>query len=70
EEFVAAAFGVVGIDWRDHVDFDPSLRRPSEIVHSLGDARRARERLGWGPTVGFEEIVERMIRGEREGAAT
>ena len=69
EEFVAAAFSEIGLDWRDHVDFDPTLARPSDIGRSVGDARRAKEQLGWRPVVGFSEIVSRMVRAEREGAA-
>jgi GDPmannose 4,6-dehydratase len=68
EEFVAAAFGQVGLDWRDHVEHDPALTRPSEILCSLGDATKAAKVLGWRPTVAFPEIVARMIRAEQDGA--
>lgn len=65
EEFVAAAFSAVGLDWRAHVDFDPTLRRPSEIAHSVGDADKARRTLDWSPTVDFSGIVHRMVQAER-----
>lgn len=65
EEFVAAAFSAVGLDWRAHVDFDPTLRRPSEIAHSVGDASKARRTLDWSPTVDFSGIVDRMVQAER-----
>lgn len=68
EDFVAAAFATVGLDWRAHVDFDPTLRRPSEIAHSLGDASRAKTRLQWTPTVDFAGVVDRMVRAEGETA--
>jgi GDPmannose 4,6-dehydratase len=68
EEFVAAAFAEAKLDWRDHVDRDPSLRRPSDIADSLGNAARADRLLGWRPRVGFAEIVARMVRAESEGA--
>ena len=69
EQFVAAAFANVGLDWRDHVEFDSRLGRPSDIACSFGNAEKAARLLQWRPRVGFTEIVARMIRGEREGAA-
>jgi GDPmannose 4,6-dehydratase len=69
EQFVASAFGELGLDWRAHVDFDPAVGRPSDIACSVGNAERAKRLLDWKPTVKFAEIVSRMLRGEREGAA-
>jgi GDPmannose 4,6-dehydratase len=69
EEFVRLAFETVGLDWREHVDFDPVAERPSDIAYSLGDATKARGRLGWQPTMRFHEIVTRMMRAETEGVA-
>ena len=69
EEFVVAAFAELGLDWHDHVEIDPAISRPSDIACSRGNAEHARQRLGWEPTVHFNEIVSRMVRGEREGAA-
>ncbi|MCZ2838600.1 GDP-mannose 4,6-dehydratase [Modestobacter sp. VKM Ac-2985] len=61
-EFVAAAFRAAGIDdWERHVTLDPRFARPSDAPEQLGDASRARELLGWAPTVPFEEIVARMV---------
>jgi GDPmannose 4,6-dehydratase len=68
EEFVATAFAEYGLHWRDYVDYDPSLARPSDIMCSIGDPTRAAEVLDWHPTVRFPEIVARMIRAEREDA--
>jgi GDPmannose 4,6-dehydratase len=68
EEFVATAFAVVGLNWRDHVDYDSSLVRSSEIMCSLGDPSKATQMLHWRPTVKMPEIVARMVRAEREGA--
>jgi GDPmannose 4,6-dehydratase len=69
EEFVAAAFRQLGLDWHAHVDFDPELTRPSDIESSVGNASRAAETLGWKPQVAFSEIVERMVRADQEGGA-
>jgi GDPmannose 4,6-dehydratase len=69
EEFVATAFDAVGLDWKQHVDFDTKFSRPSDIAHSRGDAGKAARLLGWTSQVKFADIVNRMVRGEREGAA-
>ena len=69
EQFVAEAFSGLGLDWRDHVDVDPQLRRPLDIGLTYGSAEKARRVLQWRPQVGFSEIVSRMVRAETEGAA-
>jgi GDPmannose 4,6-dehydratase len=63
-DFVEAAFAVVGLPWQDHVRLDERLRRPAEVDALLGDASKAKEKLGWTPTVRFEELVRRMVEGE------
>lgn len=64
-DFVTAAFEHVGIrDWEPLVDVDPALVRPAEATELVGDNTLARELLGWTPTVGFAEIVERMVDAE------
>jgi len=61
-DFVAAAFARVGIGgWESLVEVDATLFRPVDSVEHRGDATRAREVLGWAPTVGFEQIVARMV---------
>lgn len=61
-EFVAAAFAAVGIDdWDQLVRLDAAFARPADAVEQVGDATRARTQLGWTPTVGFEEVVARMV---------
>jgi GDPmannose 4,6-dehydratase len=67
EEFAALAFAQVGLNWRSHVDYDASLKRPTDISCSIGDASKARDILGWSAKIGFEEIISRMVRAEREG---
>ncbi|MGF1661140.1 MAG: GDP-mannose 4,6-dehydratase [Kineosporiaceae bacterium] len=65
EDFVAAAFRAVGIaDWRRFVVVDPGLFRPVEGTALVGDSSRLRTRLGWRPTVGFDEVVARMVRAD------
>jgi GDPmannose 4,6-dehydratase len=61
-ELLDAAFARIGIDdWSGHVEQDPRFMRPAEVDLLVGDASKARERLGWKPTVGFHELVEMMV---------
>src|SRR6478752_10370520 len=64
-EFVAAAFTAAGIDdWERYVRVDPAFVRPVDAVELTGDASRARTVLGWAPTVGFDDVVARMVRAD------
>jgi GDPmannose 4,6-dehydratase len=64
-ELVACAFAHVGLVWEQHVRSDPALKRGAAELHDLvGDAARARERLGWTPEVGFEQLVELLVDAE------
>ena len=57
-ELVELAFGHVGLDWQEYVHIDESLRRgTAELFDLVGDAAKARERLGWAPTVDFDGLV-------------
>ncbi|WP_433087562.1 GDP-mannose 4,6-dehydratase [Dactylosporangium sp. CA-052675] len=56
------AFNRVGIaDWERHVRQDPRLFRPAEVDLLIGDATRARERLGWKPRGDFRSLIETMV---------
>lgn len=62
-DFVRAAFQAARIDdWERHVTLDPRFARPSDAPELVGDSTRAREVLGWKPTVPFEDVVARMVR--------
>jgi GDPmannose 4,6-dehydratase len=63
-ELAHVAFACVGLDAERYLQVDPSLVRPAETTPSVGDPRRARALLGWEPHVGFEELVERMVRAD------
>jgi GDPmannose 4,6-dehydratase len=69
EDFCARAFACVGLNWRDHVEHDPSLLRPAEIVSLRGNPAQAREALGWERKVSFDGLVERMVRADVDRAA-
>jgi GDPmannose 4,6-dehydratase len=60
-EFLELAFSHAGLDWQTHVEIDPRYFRPSEVDVLQGDSTKARERLGWAPKVGFEELVTLMV---------
>jgi GDPmannose 4,6-dehydratase len=60
-EFLELAFEHVGLRTEDHVVVDPRYFRPSEVDLLLGDASKARERLGWRPETSFEELVKLMV---------
>ena len=66
EEFVNHAFAQLGLDWRRHVESDPDLFRPSDILFSRGDASRARQRLGWTASVHMPDVIARMVAAEAE----
>lgn len=61
EDFVREAFAYVDLDYKDYVVTDPRFVRPAEVDLLLGDASKARARLGWEPTVTFTELVRMMV---------
>jgi GDPmannose 4,6-dehydratase len=65
EEFVAAAFRQVGLDWQDHVRSDRSLFRTTDIAMGRANPKKAAEVLGWRCTARMEEVIERMIHARR-----
>ncbi len=66
QEFLELAFARVGLDWREHVETDPRLLRPSEVDCLQGDASKARRELGWQPATSFEELVHLMVDADWE----
>jgi len=76
EEFVAAAFSHVGLDWQDFVIVDPRFYRPAEVDLLVADPAKARTTLNWTPAVHFQELVSMMVdadlallSGDASGAA-
>jgi GDPmannose 4,6-dehydratase len=69
EEFLATAFRCIGVDdWRPYIKVDDTLKRPAEVRGLVGDASKARSRLGWAPSVGFEEMISIMVEHDRSTA--
>jgi len=66
QELVEIAFRHVGLDWRDYVVVDEKYVRPAEVDLLIGDASKAREKLGWRQEVSFEELVRMMVDSDLE----
>ena len=67
-DFVAAAFAHVGVtEWREHVEIDPALVRPSDPGEQRGNAAKAHTVLGWRPSVTFAEMVGEMVDADLGG---
>ena len=63
-EMCEAAFGCKGLDWQDYVVQDPRFMRPAEVDILIGRAEKARQKLGWEPSVSFQELVEMMVESD------
>jgi GDPmannose 4,6-dehydratase len=61
KEFLGEAFSYVNLKWEDYVEFDPRYLRPAEVELLIGDSTKAREKLGWKPSVTFQELVHLMV---------
>ena len=68
-DFCQVAFGYVDLDWEEFVVVDEKFFRPAEVNILLGDASKAREKLGWEPEVSFEEMVGMMVENDLEQVA-
>ena len=60
-EFLDIAFNHVNLDWQNYVKFDQRYLRPAEVDILIGDATKAKEKLGWEPSITFEELVKLMV---------
>ena len=63
-EFCQKAFSFAGLEYEDFVHVNPKFYRPSEVNLLLGDYSKAQRKLGWKPSVGFEELVENMVKSD------
>ncbi len=67
-EFCEIAFGLVGLDWEDHVRTDDRYLRPTEVESLQADPSKVQRLLGWRPRVGFVDLVEMMLASDLEEA--
>jgi GDPmannose 4,6-dehydratase len=66
-ELVQCAFAYLGVDWQEHVRVDPALPRGKAELHRLvGDAAKARDRLGWQPEMDFTALVQLLVDADLE----
>ena len=61
KEFLDVAFNYVNLNWKDYVKFDPRYLRPTEVDLLIGDPTKAKQKLGWEPSVDFEGLVKIMV---------
>ena len=64
-DFVRFAFEHAGLDWEEHVRFDPRYLRPNEVDDLIGDPTKATEQLGWTATVHTPELARIMVDADR-----
>ncbi|WP_447602336.1 GDP-mannose 4,6-dehydratase [Nitrospira sp. Nam80] len=65
-EFLDVAFGRLDLDWRRYVKIDPRYYRPTEVDLLIGDATKAKQRLGWTPKIGFRDLAIMMVDADLE----
>ena len=63
-EVLEIAFGRLDLDWKDYVIQDPALIRPAEVDFLLGNASKAKEKLGWQPEVTFNDLIIEMVEAD------
>lgn len=62
EDFLAAAFEAVDLDWHNYVVQDPRYMRPAEVTHLVGDASHAATALGWKPQTTAPALAKLMVK--------
>lgn len=68
KDFLAEAFSLVGLDWRDYVEIDTRYFRPTEVDMLVGDAGKAKRELGWTPKTSFKDLVRLMVQADLEAS--
>jgi GDPmannose 4,6-dehydratase len=63
-DFLKIAFEHVGLNWEDHVVFDEKFLRPTEVDALVGDATKAKDKLGWTPTVETPDLARIMVEAD------
>jgi len=64
-DFVDAAFSSAGLDWRSHIEVDPALFRPADLMVSRADPERARRILAWKAQMTLADVVRLMMSAEQ-----
>ena len=66
ETFAKKAFAYAGLNYKDHVELDKNLLRPSEVSYLLADYSLAKKKLKWKPTIDFDNLVKEMVESDLE----
>src|SRR3546814_1545370 len=66
EKFVELAFMEAGLDFRDHVDVDPALFRPTDLAISKANPSKAAAELGWRAESSMAQVIRNMISARSE----
>ena len=66
KDLVQIAFDYVNLNWEDYVIVDPKFVRPAEVDLLLGDSTKAKDKLGWKPTVDFKSLIKMMVDADLE----
>jgi GDPmannose 4,6-dehydratase len=63
-DLVETAFGYIGLPLEPYIVVDPKLFRPAEVDILVGDAAKAQAKLGWRPTLSFDEMIGMMVEAD------
>ncbi len=63
-DFVSDAFNAAGLDWREHVDIDASLLRPTDVEYSVGNPAKAEKQLQWKAQTKGSELIHKLVEAE------
>jgi len=66
EDFLQKCFALMDLDYRNYLDIDTTLYRPSEVMVLMGNFAKAKRVLGWKPTITFEELIREMVDSDLE----
>jgi GDPmannose 4,6-dehydratase len=65
-QFLEKTFGLLGLDWKKHVEIDQRYFRPAEVDFLCGDPSKVKKALGWKPKVSFDQLVDMMVKHDLE----
>lgn len=66
QEFLEASFGLVNLNYNDHIEIDPQLYRPCEVAYLKGDSTKAQNTIKWKPEYNFQKLVANMVYSDLE----
>ena len=64
EDFLQKSFALLEMDYRNHLDVDTTLYRPSEVMALMGNYSKAERVLGWRPTIIFDDLIREMVESD------